>query len=128
MGLNEVFKKVADIKSESVELAFHKIQLATLDQYNRAVFGDETWVTELTDFVTKSNDLKKQLETRIDGGLYVGEGAVKEINKTIALEAPLQKAIKDLGLPEPPEFKKNQEKIRKIQSQVNDLIKKLKSI
>ena len=65
---------------------------------------------------------------RIEGGLFVGQEAVKAINKTIALEAPLQKAIKELGLPEPSEFTKNKDKIRKTQLQVNELIKKLKTL
>ena len=120
---------IADITAKvEAKLASHKIQLKTMDDYNRSVFGDDTWITELTDFVTKSTDLKKQLEMRIDGGLFVGQEAVKAINKTLAMEAPLQKAIVDFGIPEPAEFKKNKEKIRKTQTQVNDLIKKLKSL
>lgn len=118
---NKLFK-------EEVKLATHEIELASLDEYNRSVFGDDSWIGELTDFITKSNDLKKQLQMRIEGGLFVGQEAVKAINKTIALEAPLQKAIKDLGVPEPAEFKKNQDKIRKTQLQINDLIKKLKTL
>jgi hypothetical protein len=115
---NKLFK-------EETQLAKHEVELATLDEYNRSVFGDDSWITELTDFVNKANDLKKQLQMRLEGGVFVGQEAVKAINKTIALEAPLQKAIKELGLSEPPEFKKNQDKIRKTQSQVNELIKKL---
>jgi hypothetical protein len=118
---NKLFK-------EEVNLATHEIDLASLDEYNRSVFGDDTWIAELTDFITKSNDLKKQLQMRIEGGLFVGQEAVKAINKTIALEAPLQKAIKELGVPEPAEFKKNQDKIRKTQLQINDLIKKLRTL
>jgi hypothetical protein len=127
--INNILKKIEKANEvQNVELEKHEINLATLDEYSRSVFGDDTWITELTDFVTKANDLKKQLEMRLEGGLFVGQEAVKAINKTIALEAPLQKAIKDLGLPEPADFKKNKDKIRKTQSQVNELIKKLKTL
>ena len=112
---------------DKVELALERVELKTMDEYYRSVFGDDSWIQELTDFVNKSNDLKNQLQARLDGGLFVGAEALKAINKTIALEAPLEKAIKEFGLPEPPEFKKNKDKIRKTQTQVNDLIKKLKS-
>lgn len=122
--LKSVFSKIAEDKTE---LAKHEIKLGTLDEYNRSVFGDETYVKELNDFVTKSADLIKQLEMRVDGGMFVGNEAKKSISKTIAMEAPLKKAIKDLGVEEPSEFKKNQDKIRKIQSEVNALIKKLES-
>lgn len=111
----------------NVELSEMPVELANMDEYNRSVFGDETWIEQLNDFVTKSNDLKNQLQMRVEGGLFVGDEAKKAINKTIAMEASLQKAIKDLGLSEPPEFKKNQDKIRKIQLDVNNLIKKLES-
>jgi hypothetical protein len=123
--LKTVFGKLF---KEETQLASHEVNLATLDEYNRSVFGDDSWISELTDFVNKSTDLKKQLEMRVEGGLFVGQEAVKAINKTIALEAPLQKAIKELGLPEPPEFTKNKDKIRKTQLQVNELIKKLKTL
>jgi hypothetical protein len=123
--LKTVFGKLF---KEETQLASHEVELATLDEYNRSVFGDDSWISELTDFVNKSTDLKKQLEMRIEGGLFVGQEAVKAINKTIALEAPLQKAIKELGLPEPSDFAKNKDKIRKTQLQVNDLIKKLKTL
>jgi len=125
--LKTTMSKIAQIEQPKVELAKHEIKLGTLDEYNRSVFGDETWVKELNDFVTKSADLIKQLEMRVDGGMFVGQEAKKAISKTIAMEAPLKKAIKDLGVEEPSEFKKNQDKIRKIQSEVNALIKKLES-
>lgn len=112
---------------DKVELASERVELKTMDEYNRSVFGDDSWIQELTDFVNKSNNLKNQLQERLEGGLFVGIEAVKSINKTIALEAPLEKAIKELGLTEPPEFTKNKNKIRKTQTQINDLIKKLKS-
>lgn len=127
MGINQVLSKIAKI-NEVTELASHQIELKTMDEFNRSVFGDDTWVTELTDYINKSIDLKKQLQSRIDGGLFVGQEAVKSINKTLAMEAPLEKAIVDFGIPEPAEFKKNKEKIRKTQTQVNDLIKKLKTL
>jgi len=110
-----------------VELSEQKVELANLDEYNRSVFGDETWIEQLNDFITKSNDLNNQLQMRIEGGLFVADEAKKAINKTIAMEASLQKSIKDLGIDEPVEFKKNQEKIRKIQLEVNSLIKKLEA-
>ena len=122
--MKSVFSKIAEDKTE---LAKHEVHLASLDEYNRSVFGDETWVEQLNDFVTKSDDLIKQVEMRVEGGLFVGKEAKKAINKTIAMEDKLLKAIKDLGLVPPPEFKKNQDKIRKIQSDVNALIKKLES-
>ena len=103
--INNILKKIEKANEvQEVQLEKHEINLATLDEYNRSVFGDDSWITELTDFLTKANDLKKQLEMRLEGGLFVGQEAVKAINKTIALEAPLQKAIKDLGLPEPADF------------------------
>ena len=69
---------------DKVELASERVELGTMDEYNRSVFGDDSWIQELTDFVNKSNDLKNQLEMRLEGGLFVGQEAVKAINKTIS--------------------------------------------
>jgi len=127
--INNILKKIEKANEvQKVELEKHDIDLATMDEYNRSVFGDESWITELTDFVNKSADLKKQLQMRVEGGLFVGQEAVKAINKTLAMESQLEKAIKELGIPAPAEFKKNKDKIRKTQAQVNELIKKLKTI
>ena len=127
--INNILKKIEKANEvQEVQLEKHDIDLATMDEYNRSVFGDESWITELTDFVNKSADLKKQLQMRVEGGLFVGQEAVKAINKTLAMESQLEKAIKELGIPAPAEFQKNKDKIRKTQAQVNELIKKLKTI
>ena len=85
----------------NVELSDVKVELANMDEYNRSVFGDETWIEQLNDFVTKSNDIIKQLQMRVEGGLFVGKEAKKAIDKTIAMESSIEKAVKDLGIDMP---------------------------
>ena len=58
MGLNEVFKKVADIERNATELASHEVQLAT-------VFEDvSSALTEMRNLNIKSDGFKKAIDDK----------------------------------------------------------------
>jgi hypothetical protein len=67
MGLNEVFKKVADIKSESVELASHEVELASATDlpklYANALSMANVLLGEMGGKVATLKAILKQKET-----------------------------------------------------------------
>ena len=72
-------QNVYDRLSDKTELAKHEVNLASLDEYNRLVFGDQTWVDELTKTIS-------YIDRYVDGGLFVVKEGLKSITKTLEYE------------------------------------------
>ena len=112
--LQTIYNKLQD----KTELAKHEVNLASLDEYNRLVFGDQTWVDELTKTIS-------YIDRYVDGGLFVVKEGLKSITKTLEYEKKIDVLIKELGVQPSPEYIKNKEKIRIIQKKVNEFSTKL---
>jgi len=112
METRTIVKKI----TKSIDLKF-----SSLDDYNRSVFGDQTWVDELK----KTMD---QITVRVDNGLFQAKEGLKEIAKTLAMESKIDKTLQELGISPTPEYLKGKEKIRIIQKQVSDFNQKLQAL
>jgi hypothetical protein len=62
MGLNEVFRKVADIESNATELASQKVELALVEDIKTAIQKGEFAYEDLNDSLTSYNAIKKQFD------------------------------------------------------------------
>ena len=111
-------QNVYDRLSDKTELAKHEVNLASLDEYNRLVFGDQTWVDELTKTIS-------YIDRYVDGGLFVVKEGLKSITKTLDYEKKIDSLIKELGVQPSPEYIKNKEKVRIIQKKVMEFSTKL---
>ena len=123
MGLNEVFKKVADIERNATELASHKIDLGTIEdiayQYKSINAINNTY-NKLDATVQKSiaplNAAYKQI--------VINQGYAKKITPVLdKLQATLVKQANDLGVnyKELPAFKQLMETYSFV-SQIDDSI------
>ena len=121
MGLNEVFKKVADIKSESVELAKHEIELASLGRVT--VLNDAA--LKFRDRTTTSLNNAKQSLADLNNLL---SQSINNFNKVLAEVDAVEKAAKDLGFPLPNEASKARDLAKMEIGQQNELKKKVSSI
>ena len=131
MGLNEVFKKVSAIQTESVELASHQLELGLVEDLakllNRmkAIDGalmksTQKSVNALSAFAKVQGDLKDAYSTaQLDS-----KDAQSDIKEAVALIDKVAKQAKDLGL-NPNDVKGTQD-IVKITANLEDTINTLK--
>jgi hypothetical protein len=105
MGLNEVFKKVADIESKATELASHKIDLGIAEDVKKAY-------TEAIAARKKSFDVMQKFKA--DTALALKQlNDLKAINeRAVPIFAKYEAAAKQLGLPLPPEVMQQKQNIQ----------------
>jgi hypothetical protein len=105
MGLNEVFKKVADIEKNATELASHKIDLGIAEDVKKAY-------TEAIAARKKSFDIMQKFKGDTMAALkQLNE--MKSINeKAIPIFAKYEAAAKELGLPLPAEISQQKQNIQ----------------
>jgi hypothetical protein len=99
MGLNEVFKKVADIESKTTELSTHKVDLALMDDFkivfNKANNDQAKIATALVGYLAKSsNDFKANLEDWRKSAVVGNQLIAKSKELGIELPAPIINSIK----------------------------------
>lgn len=95
MGLNEVFKKVSDIKPDSVELSSHKVELAKslqeLDamyaEIQKAGANDAKYISSLKEAVTYFNNTGKTYNVLVDKYQSEVKGTIAAA-KQLGLEIP----------------------------------------
>jgi hypothetical protein len=105
MGLNEVFKKVANIESNATELASHKVDLGIAEDVKKAY-------TEAIAARKKSFDIMQKFKGDTMAALkQLNE--MKSINeKAIPIFAKYEAAAKELGLPLPAEISQQKQNIQ----------------
>jgi len=105
MGLNEVFKKVADIESNATELSSQKVELGIADDVKKAY-------TEAIAARKKSFDIMQKFKGDTMAALkQLNE--MKSINeKAIPIFAKYEAAAKELGLPLPAEISQQKQNIQ----------------
>lgn len=99
MGLNEVFKKVADIESKTTELSTHKVDLALMDDFkivfNKANNDQAKIATALVGYLAKSsNDFKANLEDWRKSAVVGNQLIAKSKELGVELPAPIINSIK----------------------------------
>ena len=107
MGLNEVFKKVSAIQPESVELASHEVELASLDMvkamaqdglalYKKGV----SYAQEMEAFTKKSRVLNAEadaLSNAIEKELKEFESQAKQLGLDVTKLPEFKNALNALG-------------------------------
>lgn len=121
MGLNEVFKKVSDIKPETTELSKHEIELASLGRVN--VLNDAA--LKFNDRTTASINNAKQSLVDLNNLL---SQSINNFLKVVTEVDAVEKAAKDLGFPLPAEASKARDIAKMQMNQQSDLKKKVSSI
>jgi hypothetical protein len=121
MGLNEVFKKVADIESNSTELASQKVDLATLDQLLTSYVNATKKEKESSDaFLILKTDVARAKQ-KIQDNLLISERTIQEFNQ-------FEKDAKSLGLALPQDVQKNLDTLKKGVANYNRYLKSINSI
>jgi actin-like ATPase involved in cell morphogenesis len=105
MGLNEMFKKIASIESEKMELGKHEVNLAIADDvkksYNEAITARKKAFDIMQKIKAETATALKQLND------------IKAINqKALPIFDKFEVAAKELGLPLPAEIKQQKENIQ----------------
>ena len=98
MGLNEVFKKVADIERNATELASHKIDLALVDDIKTAIQKGEFAYEDLNDSLTSYNAIKKQFDEifkKSNDSYDKVEKFISQVQKWDDASLPIYKKIMD---------------------------------
>lgn len=100
MGLNEVFKKVSDIKPESVELESHKVELALNDDAKNLLKQVNTQANVMSKLLV---NVKKSVDSINSSLKSANVLANKNLGKTYLgmankLQAQYLKTEKDLGI------------------------------
>ena len=91
MGLNEVFKKVADIQPQVSELANHKVELALLDDLKKLTSALEKNYSEFA----KNKSALKSIAADLKGR---GNTIMGDFNKITNLLRIFEKQAKELGI------------------------------
>jgi hypothetical protein len=121
MGLNEVFKKVAGIKSNATELASQKVDLATLDQLLTSYVNATKKEKESSDaFLILKTDVARAKQ-KIQDNLLISERTIQEFNQ-------FEKDAKSLGLALPQDVQKNLDTLKKGVANYNRYLKSINSI
>ena len=115
MGLNEVFKKVADIKSESVELTSHEVALGALQEIEKELIAASSGAI-------KSIDMAKAAIKPAQTSLQLNKQLLAKLQN-------FTKQIKDLGITAPQkEVETGITQVKENIQAIDNLIKNLLSI
>jgi len=120
MGLNEVFKKVSVIHSESVELESQEITLASLPRVNTLNDAALKFNEKIT---SASNNVKQAI---VDLNNLLSQ-SINNFNKVVYEVDDIEKATKELGLPLPNEAKVARDAAKKEITQQTQLKNKVSS-
>jgi hypothetical protein len=97
MGLNEVFKKVADIERNATELASEKVELATPDDLAKAQMQSKKELDA-------ANTLAKNVMASIDKVIAAYRTNQVTCNLGLAAADDVTRKFKDLGMTPPPAY------------------------
>lgn len=115
MGLNEVFKKVSDIKPESVELASHEVALGALQEIEKELIAASSGAI-------KSIDMAKAAIKPAQTSLQLNKQLLAKLQN-------FTKQIKDLGITAPQkEVEIGITQVKENIQAIDNLIKNLLSI
>jgi hypothetical protein len=98
MGLNEMFKKIAEIESEKTELGKHEIDLALNDDLNKYVNDSKTFEKSIQEVILNFDNLMKEKIVIQRRGLDVYGIVSENGNKIISKLTEFEKQAKELGL------------------------------
>ena len=101
MGLNEVFKKVSEIQSESVELASHEVALANINEMVNELKNAEKLAADFNNLYGQIDKLQPQI-------VKIGNQLFESQKKLNSMESIFTKQFAELGLKfsDYPEYKK----------------------
>jgi len=94
MGLNEVFKKVADIESNATELASHKVDLTIVDDFNKEAGLSIQGVNAGNAIVSQASKLLQEAALKFKNTIATNERAIQMGNKILS-------DAKNIGIPAP---------------------------
>lgn len=98
MGLNEVFKKVADIERNATELASHKVELALADELVTAVKQATQAATSYAKSKDKITKAINSIKGDIDALKLNKDYGKKVLANAAKYKAQFDKLSKDLGV------------------------------
>jgi inorganic pyrophosphatase len=98
MGLNEVFKKVADIQGNATELASHKVELAT--EFENFYKAQES----VKYMYANGYNRIKESEKPLDSALKDLQMAKSAYERAVKVGMLLEDAIKKFGFPVPANY------------------------
>jgi transcriptional regulator NrdR family protein len=121
MGLNEMFKKIASIESEKMELGKHEIELNAIQDFLNAQDAAQEMLSNAQNNVLEIRKAFDPILRQLDMAKNAHLRAIKVGEATM-------KQVKDLGLELPPKFDSAYDRLLKDAKTTEDSIKKVNKL